>query len=279
LDLARKFLDASVAIREQVSGQNSVDYGTGLIKLGDLAQRQGHRDEATSDYSRAIQAIGERPEASPALLEIGVNTLSHGDTESAFGHFQHAANIDPAHAQTALMWMAVVRSRKTETAGEAEVLFQKALTQGDLDPIEKAAILDLYAGMLRRAGRSDEADALTQQAAGVRKSAAGSVTKSADLPTGVYRVGNGVTSPVPIFRPEPEYSEEARLAKYSGTVTLQIEIGPDGVPFNIQVVDGLGLGLDERAIESVSQWRFKPGTKDGVPVTVKAQIQVNFRLL
>jgi TonB family protein len=97
----------------------------------------------------------------------------------------------------------------------------------------------------------------------------------------VYRVGNGVTNPIPVYRPEPEYSEEARKAKYSGEVTLQIVIGADGLvrAGSISVVHSLGLGLDEQAVKAVSQWRFKPATMSGKPVAVVAQIQVNFRLL
>jgi TonB family protein len=96
---------------------------------------------------------------------------------------------------------------------------------------------------------------------------------------GVYRVGGGVTAPVLLYRREPEYTEEARKAKYSGTVQLYVEIDPSGTPTNIRVLQGPGLGLDERAIEAVRQWKFKPGTKDGNPVTVGANISVSFQLL
>jgi len=96
---------------------------------------------------------------------------------------------------------------------------------------------------------------------------------------GAYRVGNGVTSPIPIYRPEPEYSEEARKAKYQGEVVLSVVIDAKGLPTQIQVLHSLGLGLDEQAMKAVQQWRFKPGTKDGKPVPVIAQIAVNFRLL
>jgi periplasmic protein TonB len=77
---------------------------------------------------------------------------------------------------------------------------------------------------------------------------------------------------------EPQYTEEARAAKFQGTVTLYAEITPDGTATNIRVLHSLGLGLDEKAIEAVKQWRFKPGQKDGKPVTVAATIEVNFRL-
>jgi protein TonB len=96
---------------------------------------------------------------------------------------------------------------------------------------------------------------------------------------GVFRVGGGVTAPVLISKVEPEYSEEARKAKYQGTVLLYIEVDPTGHATNIKVQHSLGLGLDEKAIEAVKKWRFKPGYKDGKPVTVAATIEVNFRLL
>jgi len=96
---------------------------------------------------------------------------------------------------------------------------------------------------------------------------------------GVYRVGGGVTAPVLLYKKEPEYSEEARKAKYQGTVLLYIEVDPSGKATNIRVPAQPGLGLDEKAIEAVRQWKFKPGYKDGKPVTVAATIEVNFRLL
>src|SRR5262249_17308127 len=75
---------------------------------------------------------------------------------------------------------------------------------------------------------------------------------------GAFRVGGGVSSPVLLHRMDPEYSEEARKAKHQGTVELYVEIEPDGLAHRIVVQRGLGLGLDEKAVEAVSQWRFKP---------------------
>jgi TonB family protein len=98
-------------------------------------------------------------------------------------------------------------------------------------------------------------------------------------PDGTYRVGNGVTPPKVISKTDPEYAEEARLAKLNGSVLLSLIVGEDGKPRNIRVVRPLGLGLDEKAIEAVNTWQFSPGMKDGMPVPVNASIQVNFRLL
>lgn len=96
---------------------------------------------------------------------------------------------------------------------------------------------------------------------------------------GVYRIGGGVSAPAVLAKVEPEYSEEARKAKFQGTVMLYIEVDENGKPKNLRVVRPLGLGLDEKAIEAVSRWKFRPGFKDGKPVTVAATVEVNFRLL
>jgi TonB family protein len=88
----------------------------------------------------------------------------------------------------------------------------------------------------------------------------------------------GGSAPTLIQRVEPDYSEEARQAKYQGTVLVSVDVGTDGVPRNVRVIRGLGLGLDEKAMEAVRQWRFKPGMRDGQPVVTPATIEVNFRL-
>ena len=96
---------------------------------------------------------------------------------------------------------------------------------------------------------------------------------------GAYRVGGGVSAPTVLFQVEPEYSEEARKAKYNGEVTLTVVVDATGRVKNVQVVRGVGMGLDEKAIEAVSKWKFKPGMKNGQPVAVMANIEVTFRLL
>jgi TonB family protein len=96
---------------------------------------------------------------------------------------------------------------------------------------------------------------------------------------GVFRAGGGVTAPSLIYKVEPEYSEEARKAKYQGVVVLYVEVDPGGRAENVRVLHSMGLGLDEKAIEAVKKWRFRPGYKDGKPVTVAAMVEVNFRLL
>ena len=98
---------------------------------------------------------------------------------------------------------------------------------------------------------------------------------------GAFRPGTGgVGYPACLYCPEPQYSEDARKAKFQGIVVLQVIIQPDGHATNIQVVKGAGLGLDEKAIEAVRTWRFKPAIgPNGTPVATITPIEVNFRLL
>jgi TonB family protein len=101
-----------------------------------------------------------------------------------------------------------------------------------------------------------------------------------DQPFGpIYRGGPGLVMPVLIHRVEPEFSEEARKSKYSGTVLIRAVIDRNGRPRDLKIAKSLGMGLDEKALEAVSQWLFKPGTKEGKPVAVSAMIEVIFHLL
>jgi TonB family protein len=95
---------------------------------------------------------------------------------------------------------------------------------------------------------------------------------------GIYRVGGGVSAPRVLYDPDPDYSEEARQAKYQGTVVLWVVIGPDGRARDVRVQRALGMGLDEKAVEAVRKWRFQPAMKDGQPVAVQVNVEVNFRL-
>ncbi len=96
---------------------------------------------------------------------------------------------------------------------------------------------------------------------------------------GAYRIGGGVSAPQLLLKVEPEYSEEARKAKYQGTVVLAVVVDENGRARDLRIVRPLGLGLDEKAIEAVQKWKFRPGQLNGKAVAVAATIEVNFRLL
>jgi periplasmic protein TonB len=96
---------------------------------------------------------------------------------------------------------------------------------------------------------------------------------------GIYQIGGGVSAPVPIFTPEAEFSDEARRAKYQGVCLISLIVDAQGNPQDPRVIRALGMGLDEKAIEAVRKYKFKPAMKEGrTPVPVRITIEVNFRL-
>jgi protein TonB len=95
-------------------------------------------------------------------------------------------------------------------------------------------------------------------------------------PNTVYRDVGNVTTPLLIHSVALEYTEAARNAKISGIVLVNLIVEPNGNPSHIRVVHGLGMGLDEKAIQAVQQYKFKPGMKNGKPVRVELTISLNF---
>ena len=94
----------------------------------------------------------------------------------------------------------------------------------------------------------------------------------------VYQPGPGVTNPKLVFAPNPEYSVEARRAKYQGVCVVGVIVDTRGYPQRVHVIRSLGMGLDEKALAAVREYRFAPGLHEGKPVAVAIKIEVNFRL-
>jgi protein TonB len=86
------------------------------------------------------------------------------------------------------------------------------------------------------------------------------------------------TPPRVLKHVEPDFSEEAQKSKIQGVVILSVVVGTDGMPHDITVVQGLGHGLDEKAVAAVKQWRFEPGKKDGKAVQATVRMEVTFHL-
>jgi len=105
-----------------------------------------------------------------------------------------------------------------------------------------------------------------------------------------YKVGDGVSAPIPISRVSPEYTQEAREAGIVGRVLLSAVVNAEGVPAEVRAVRfilkekrsgrevGMDFGLKERALEALKKWRFKPGMKDGKPVAVQINAEMNLAL-
>ncbi len=95
---------------------------------------------------------------------------------------------------------------------------------------------------------------------------------------GLYRVGGGVSAPVALNNVEAEFSDEARRAKYQGVCIISLIVDAQGNPQNPRVVRALGMGLDEKALEAVRKYKFRPAMKGNTPVPVMISVEVNFRL-
>jgi periplasmic protein TonB len=95
---------------------------------------------------------------------------------------------------------------------------------------------------------------------------------------GLRQVGGGVSPPVPLNEVTPEFSEEARKAKFMGVVTVNIVVDQHGMPQNVRLVRGVGMGLDENAMKAVKEYRFKPAMENGKPVAVQMNVVVTFQI-
>jgi TonB family protein len=290
---AQKLREASLAMVEQVSGQQSKDYAIALVKLGDLARKRHAYQESTDYYTKAL-ALGDRPEVFSALMNLGRDAF-RGDVAGGLGrtatgpsdpakaleYFTRARNVagNGNDLGTALTWMAMVRQADPEGAAEADSLYRGAMASEEPDSAAQALTLDFYAQYLNTHDRAGEASVLEARATAIHSARVTALSPVLASWSQALRVGGGVTAPSLLFKVEPEYSEEARSAKLQGTVLLKLVVDTDGLAKNIQVLKSQGMGLDEQAVIAITQWKFKPGTKDGAPIPVLAQIEINFKLL
>ena len=94
----------------------------------------------------------------------------------------------------------------------------------------------------------------------------------------VYEMGNGVTPPRPIYKPDPQYTDRARKKKINGTVVVAMIVTPEGNVRDLKVIESLDKDLDKQALAAMSTWKFEPATKDGQPVAVHLKAEADFRL-
>jgi|SRR5215469_1266 len=96
--------------------------------------------------------------------------------------------------------------------------------------------------------------------------------------TPAKKVGRGVSAPRAVYQPDPEYSDQARRSKYQGSMLLGVTVAPEGTASDVCVLQGLGMGLDEKAMEAVKSWKFTPSQENGIAVPVRIAVEVSFTL-
>jgi TonB family protein len=189
------------------------------------------------------------------LTKLSEQSEKQGDRTRAVGQLREALGLDPDEAY----WHSAL----------AKLLH----AQGDADEATKECS--------RAAQLSPDDSGLAE---GCGFGATGEINKMGGtdpkVPAGTQplKVGGPVTAPVPIKKPEPPYSEKARLARLQGTTVLWLVVDGQGDVGQETVVKPLGLGLDERALRTVQTWKFKPSTRNGTPVPVRVMVEVSFKL-
>ena len=204
------------------------------------------------------------------------------DDSRAAELFQLVLTADPGGPKAGALpqrgWPTYARAHP-ETVAEAESLYLQAMSLEDPASFDTAMTLDFHSFFLKAQGRDAEATAAQTRARDIRRAAILTMNQSPST-TPSFRVGGGIRPPRLLSKMEPEYTPEARTARFQGTVLLSVVVDTDGIARDITIMRGLGLGLDEKAAEAVSKWRFEPGRDaDGNPTRVKATIEVNFRLM
>jgi TonB family protein len=263
------------------------------VKLGDLAYRQGKREEGNVYYRQAV-ALGDSAVTAPALMALGIDSFK--DRDVALGYFQRALNADAdgPTAGPALTWMA--RVREDDGAAPPAVFYTMALGLEPEGSPARALTLEMLArlvtghaalgdvkiqnlGNVAYPTQAEMLQAATAEAQRIRAQRVADLSRPLTVSQPSVRVGGGVTPPKLLLKIEPEYAPEARALKIEGQVALQVTIDVDGSARDIKLMKGLGYGLDEAAALALSKWKFEPGARGGAPVPVMATIEVNFRLL
>ena len=263
-DTAQKLLDSSLEIRASVAGEQSAEYAAGLVKLGDLEAKRSRKDEALAFYQKAV-GLGDRAEVAPALVYLGIHSIESKDRPGAMDFFQRAVAVSDSANTTgkAYMWIAMLEQTDPDHAAEAEADFRKSIASLDANSSELATSLNLFARFLMKYDRGERG----------RAAAKASYRDSSKIGNKRPR-GKRHCEQVRRSRGwrclEAGVAEESRAAihrrgarrEISGRCGGQRVIEPDGTADNIQVVKSLGLGLDEKAIESVQQWHIQAGDQE-----------------
>jgi protein TonB len=235
---------------------------------------------------RLVTKVEAKPQTTISLIDPGDYTLKPSKTQAGGGGGGGDRDVLKASQgklpkfsmQQITPPAAVIRNLNPKLAVEPTVIVPPDIQVAQLnmpnlgDPKSNAVIPSNGTGSGSGIGSGSGGGVGSGTGAGVGPGSGGG------MGGGVFRMGKGMVPPRPIYDPEPEFSEEARKAKYQGVCTLEVVVDETGHPTHIRVVGSLGMGLDEKAIEAVKTWRFEPALKDGHPVAVAVNLEVDFHL-
>jgi TonB family protein len=250
-----------------------------LLAIAAVALFAAMQAQTPAQQPTPAKAVGDQSETAAGLMYLG--TAIYGkDPAQALDYFERAQNVAPSGpmAGPAMTWQAMVKQHREGEAPAAESLYRAALAIEEANSPEAALTMEFLAHFLREQGRVTEAEAMEASASEIRKTHVAQLSPKRQANDQASKAGSGVAAPTLLHKLEPSYSVEARAAKVQGTVVLSVVIGTDGAASDVQLRKGVGYGLDEQALNAITQWTFKPGMRDGMAVPVQATIEVNFRL-
>jgi len=231
-----------------------------MKRAADFASR-GNLDEAIAEYQQALKRQPKSVLAQSALgmayVQLGDLRSKNGDADGAIDAYQKASALEPAEPY----WHERLGTA-LEKKGDHDGALREYRTAAELLPLD------------------DGLQTQYEQFAGIPEDQRTSCEKPHKAEA-IHRPGTfqgKVSAPIPLWKPDPGYSDWARRAKLQGTVVLWITIDRDGNVACMRNVRPLGLGLDAKALETVRTWKFQPSTRGDEPVPVRVMAEVSFKL-
>jgi TonB family protein len=220
--------------------------------------------------SASAQKSSSPPPTTPEAHEqLATQFFEQRDYSKALAWYRKAAAQGNPAAENDIGWLYQNGWGAEQDYAAAAIWYRKAAEQGN-------AVAECNLGWLYRNGRGVEAD-YGEAMSWFRKAA--DQGPEPIMPVCSEKTRQScVSPPQPIYQPAPEYSKQAREAKYQGTCVIALVVEPDGSPSHVSIISGLDMGLDEKAVEAVKTWKFNPAMKDGNPVRVAIAVEVDFHL-
>jgi TonB family protein len=270
---AEQILNSSIDQAQAKFGHNGTQLDQPLEMLANVYQREKRYPDALAVHQRRLDIWTAAGGENAVVVGRVLRQLSVVERQA--GNLADAE----AHSRRALAIMTAAFVNQPPAAQASEDLAEILVAENRIDEAEQ---------MLAMAQKTFEASVgagsrLTAGVVAQRSALLKKLGRPVDPPAApdiVYNVGaSQVTAPGILSRVEPQYSEEARKHKLQGSVEVTVVVDATGVPMQIAILRPLGMGLDEAAINAVSQWRFSPGTKNGMPVAVFTNVEMTFHLL
>jgi protein TonB len=258
------FAERVVQKRSRVSLWSAVFvHACALLMLLIVVGRSAVRALAPGKSAEAISLTVPPPPVLPRAERIGGGGGHHDLVPAAEGHL-------PKLAQVQLMPPKAPPTQAAKITLEPTVVVQKDLKMAD----STLPNLGMPSSTLKgySLGNGVGSGLGSGNGSGIGPGSGGNIGG------GVMHIGGSVKAPVMLYSVEPEFSEEARKAKFSGNVEVYLIVDERGNPTHVRALRGVGMGLDEKAVEAVKQYKFKPATQNGKPVEVEMYVDVGFQI-